>query len=81
MYVRDDVSVSIIKFCLWDEEARSIDAEMLGQFLCVLCSYRQLQRKLQVRKRSMSSKGLCPFHLFLLDLFIFKNVIETVTLT
>lgn len=47
--VKEDVAVAVIRFCTWDEEAGSVDADVLRDFLCVLCPYRTLQKRLQVR--------------------------------
>jgi hypothetical protein len=48
LIVRDDVSLSVIRLCVWSESANSVDAGVLRSFLCVLSSYRVLQRRLQV---------------------------------
>ena len=48
LIVRDDVSLAVIRLCAWNESATSVDAGVLRSFLCVLSSYRVLQKRLQV---------------------------------
>ena len=47
--VRNEISLAVIKFCVWDERESFIHPNTFSDFLCVLCPYRTLQKKLQVR--------------------------------
>ena len=61
--VRNEISSAVIKFCVWDERESFINPDILSDFLCVLCTYRTLQKKLQVRK-ILSKKFLMNISIF-----------------
>ena len=46
--VREDIALAVIRFCVWDENVTKINADQLRDFLCVLCPYRTLQKRIQV---------------------------------
>ena len=54
--VRNEISSAVIKFCVWDERESFINPDILSDFLCVLCTYRTLQKKLQVREILLKKK-------------------------
>ena len=46
--VKDDVALDVIRLCTWDQAGKAVEAGELKEFLCVLSTYRMLQKKLQV---------------------------------
>ena len=54
--VKDEISLAVIKFCGWNERISTIHAVTFCEFLCVLCPYRMLQKKLQVRENAQNIK-------------------------
>lgn len=46
--VKDDVALAVIRLISWDMAGVVVEAGDLKEFLCVLSTYRMLQKKLQV---------------------------------
>lgn len=47
--LRQGEVLAVIRFCSWSDAAQEISVEQLREYLCNLCSFRQLQKRLQVR--------------------------------
>ena len=46
--VGEDHALAVIRFCVWDGAACSVNSDLLRSFLCALPTYRVLQKRLQV---------------------------------
>ena len=53
--VKEEVAMAVVRFCSWDEQSVGVEADALRDFLCVLCPYRALQKRLQVRTVPLSA--------------------------